>query len=59
MCELHTTSKKSKENIMKVRKFFKKINTMLNWLFNPAVLAAINEGCTYEEVERIAEGRKE
>jgi hypothetical protein len=29
---------------------------LLNWLFNPKILEAINTGATYEEVERIAKG---
>lgn len=28
----------------------------LNWLFNPKVLEAINNGLSYEEVDRIAKG---
>ena len=34
----------------------KRIIYLLNWLFADNVLEAINNGATYEEVERIAKG---
>lgn len=40
-------------------KILHKINTFLNWIFDPAVKKAINDGLEYEEVQKIAEGRKE
>lgn len=37
-------------------KLLTKINYWLNWLFSPKVLEAINNGATYDEVDRIAKG---
>ena len=37
-------------------KILNTITYYLNWLFNPKVLEAINNGSTYEEVDRIAKG---
>ena len=37
-------------------KFLKYLEYWLNWLFNPKILEAINNGATYDEVDRIAKG---
>ena len=36
------------------RKIRNWLNYWFNWLFSKKVLEAINDGCTYDEVDRIA-----
>lgn len=39
-----------------MKKLFKKLGYWFNWLFDRKVLEAINDGCTYDEVDKIAKG---